>query len=53
MQAAMAELPALIQQAYPAASFAVVPGDDPDGLYVLATTAGSRSVKTRRTQAAF
>jgi hypothetical protein len=37
MQAAMVALQALIQQAYPAASFAVVPGDDPDGLYVLAT----------------
>ena len=37
MQAALAELQALIQQAYPAATFAVTPGEDPEGLYVLAT----------------
>jgi hypothetical protein len=37
MQAALAELQALIQQAYPTATFAVTPGEDPEGLYVLAT----------------
>jgi hypothetical protein len=37
MQAALAELQALIQQAYPTATFAMTPGEDPDGLYVLAT----------------
>jgi hypothetical protein len=37
MQAAIAELQARIQQAYLTAIFAVIPGDDPDGVYVLAT----------------
>jgi hypothetical protein len=37
MQAALAELQGLIQQAYPTATFAVALGEDPEGLYVLAT----------------
>jgi hypothetical protein len=37
MQAALAELQGLIQQAYPTATFAVTPGEDPEGIYVLAT----------------
>jgi hypothetical protein len=37
MQTAIAELQALIQQTYPKATFTLVPRDDPEGLYVLAT----------------
>jgi H2-forming N5,N10-methylenetetrahydromethanopterin dehydrogenase-like enzyme len=37
MQAAIAELQRLIQRHYPEAIFQVEPGDDPTGLYVLAT----------------
>jgi hypothetical protein len=37
LHAASAELRALIQQAYPTATFTVVPGEDPDGLYMWTT----------------
>jgi hypothetical protein len=37
LHAASAELRALIHQAYPTATFTVVPGEDPDGLYVWTT----------------
>ena len=37
MQAAIEELQRLIQQHYPEATFQVEPGDDPTGMYVLAT----------------
>jgi hypothetical protein len=37
MQAAIEELQRLIQQHYPEATFQVEPGDDPAGMYVLAT----------------
>jgi hypothetical protein len=37
MQAAIGELQRLIQQHYPEATFQVEPGDDPTGMYVLAT----------------
>ena len=37
MQGAIDELQRLIQRHYPAATFQVEPGDDPMGMYVLAT----------------
>jgi hypothetical protein len=37
MQAAIEELKRLIQRHYPEATFRVEPGDDPTGMYVLAT----------------
>ena len=37
MQAAIMELQGLIQQHYPNTTFEVVHGDDPTGIYVLAT----------------
>jgi HEPN domain len=37
MQAAIEELQRLIQRHYPEATFQVEPGDDPTGIYVLAT----------------
>jgi len=37
MQAAIIELQNLIQQHYPCTTFEVVHGDDPTGIYVLAT----------------
>ncbi len=37
MQAAIMELQGLIQQHYPDTTFEVVHGDDPTGIYVLAT----------------
>ena len=37
MRAAIAELQRLIQQHYPGAIFQVEPGDDPTGMYLLAT----------------
>ena len=37
MQAAIEELQRLIQQHYPEATFQVEPGDDPTGMYILAT----------------
>jgi H2-forming N5,N10-methylenetetrahydromethanopterin dehydrogenase-like enzyme len=37
MQAALGELQRLIQQHYPEATFQVEPGNDPTGMYVLAT----------------
>ena len=37
MQAAIEEIQRLIQQHYPEAIFQVEPGDDPMGMYVLAT----------------
>ena len=40
MQAAIEELQRLIQQHYPVATFQVEPGDDPTGMYVLATVDG-------------
>jgi hypothetical protein len=37
MQAAIEEIQRLIQQHYPEATFQVEPGDDPAGVYLLAT----------------
>jgi hypothetical protein len=37
LRAASAELQVLIRQAYPTATFTVIPGEDPDGLYVWTT----------------
>jgi hypothetical protein len=37
MQAAIEEIQRLIQQHYPEATFQVEPGDDPTGMYILAT----------------